>query len=430
MLVPQVSLDRRSGLDRRRVFRGGRRASDAVRAIAAAAIVTSFVSFGSVAAAQTRPPRDTSAQTGRRAVPRVPKTPAEAPVTPPAQPPAPAPTPAPAPAPAPPAPTPAPPAPAPQPPAVPAPPAPAVGMRFGVHVDSLAKADSHGLPVSFGVFWMGSWTQKYGWGYAEQQLANARARGITPVVHWWYWGDDISPDCVERGCQDNRQGVWKDRATWYRMTRELAAVIERTMGGREAIVILESEFNKGGTEGYEPFDGYLLDQIVELHRVAGVKVVLGFGNWGLSNWARFDRAASAADMVGTQLLRSSVREASTYHQAVDTLISGATHLNNTFRKPSFIIDLALSSYPSAEYEQIQEKVVRQLFERLGELKALGVTGMIWRAIVDDPTVDLSNYHGMAERHWGFVRADGTEKPAFRPFADGLRSAAAAALARR
>jgi hypothetical protein len=43
-------------------------------------------------------------------------------------------------------------------------------------------------------------------------------------------------------------------------------------------------------------------------------------------------------------------------------------------------------------------------------------------------MDLSNYHGVAERFWGFVRADGSRKPAFTPFADGIRAAAAAALA--
>ena len=284
--------------------------------------------------------------------------------------------------------------------------------------------------MNFSVFWMGSWTQKYGWGYAEQSLAAAKARGLTPVVHWWYWGDDISPDCVERGCEDKRQGVWKDRATWYRMTRELGAVIGKTMQGAETIVIVETEFNKGGIEQYEAFDGYLLDQIVELHRIPGVKVVVGFGNWGLSNWARFDRAASAADLVGTQLLRSSVRDAATYQQAVDTLVSGVAHLNNTFRKPSLVIDLALSSYPSAEYEAHQEAVVRTLFQRSGELQALGATGVIWRAIIDDGSMDTSNYHGMAERYWGFVRSDGSEKPAFRPFIDGMRAAAAAALASR
>ena len=125
-----------------------------------------------------------------------------------------------------------------------------------------------------------------------------------------------------------------------------------------------------------------------------------------------------------------MRDASTYQQAVDTLVSGVTHLNNTFRKPSLVIDLALSSYPSAEYEAHQEAVVRTLFQRAGELQTLGATGLIWRAIIDDASIDTSNYHGMAERFWGFVRSDGSEKPAFRPFIDGMRAAAAAALALR
>jgi len=45
-------------------------------------------------------------------------------------------------------------------------------------------------------------------------------------------------------------------------------------------------------------------------------------------------------------------------------------------------------------------------------------------------MDLSNYHGVAERHWGVIRADGSEKPAFRPFADGIRAAAAVVVAAR
>ena len=303
-------------------------------------------------------------------------------------------------------------------------------MRFGAHMDSIPTTETYGVPMQYGVFWMGSWTQKYGWGYAEQQLIAARDRGITPVVQWWYWGDDISPACVEQGCQDTRQNVWKDKATWYRMTRELAAVIANTMGGREVIVVLENEFNKGGIEGYEAFDGYLLDQVVELHRTPGIKAALAFGNWGLSNWARFDRSAAAADYVGTQLLRSSVRDAATYHQAVDTLITGATHLNNTFRKPSLIVDLGISSYPSSEYELYQEAIVRSLFQRLGELKTVGVAGLIWREMVDNATMSTSNYHGIAERFWGVVRADGSRKPAFQPFVDGIRAATAAALAAR
>lgn len=396
----EVPVERRAGGDRRKVFRGGRRAGDLARAAAAAGMLPLAVVAGlavpGAQAPQSRPPRDTSVPTGRKAIPRTPPaTPSDSRGTTP--PPAPAPAPVPEPA-----------------------PVNLPRMRFGVPVDALAAAGTRGVEMNFGVFWTGAWTQKYGWGYAEDNLEAARRKGITPVVHWWYWGDDISPACVERGCEDTRQGVWKDRATWYRMTRELAGTIRETMRGAETIVIVETEFNKGGIEGYEPFDGYLLDQIVELRRVPGVKVVVGFGNWGLNNWPRFNRAAAAADYVGTQLLRSSVRDAATYQQAVDTLVSGAAHLRNTFRKPSLVIDLALSSYPSATYEAHQAAVVTELFARLGELKSLGVTGIVWRAMADDPAFDTSNYHGVAERHWGFIRADGSAKPALRPFIDGIR----------
>lgn len=335
---------------------------------------------------QSRAPREGSTPTGRKALPR---TPASTPVATPAPEPAPVPSPLPA-------------------------------MRFGAPVDALTHADRQGIAMQFGVFWMGAWTAKHGWDYAEDNLNAARRRGITPIVHWWYWGDDISPACVARGCEDDRQGVWKDRTAWYRMTRELASTIRETMHGAETIVVVETEFNKGGIEAWEPFDGYLLDQILELQRVPGVKVAVSFGNWGLEHWARFNRAAAAADYVGTQLLRSSVRDAETYRQAVDTLIAGTAHLGDTFRKPSLVIDLALSSYPASSYEQHQADVVAELFTRLPELKAHGVTGIVWRAIEDDPSFDTSNYHGLAERHWGVIRADGSAKPALRPFIDGIR----------
>jgi hypothetical protein len=298
-------------------------------------------------------------------------------------------------------------------------------MRFGADMDSLERASRKNLPMAFGTFWVGSWTARHGWGYAESQLRAAKQRNVTPVINWWYWGDDISPQCVEQGCRDARQNVAKDKATWYRMSNELAALIDRTMGARETIVVLETEFNKGGIETFEPFDGYLADLAKMFHSRGNVKVVIGFGNWGRSHWSRFDRAVAAADYVGTQLLQSSVRDASTYAGAVDTLITGARFAQDRFHKPSFIVDLALSSYPAASYEARQAAVTRELFTRMPELKAAGVRGILYRMIADDPKFDASNYHGVAERHWGLLRADGSEKPAFAAFAAGVRREARA-----
>jgi len=297
-------------------------------------------------------------------------------------------------------------------------------MQFGVDVDSVKKTQSLGAPVAYGALWVGPWIQKYGWGGVEAQLKEARARGVTPVINWWYWGDDISPKFVEQGGDDRYQHVHKDKATWTRMSRELADLIDRTSGHRGAIVVLETEFNKNGIETYKPFDDLLAEQMQIFHQKPNIKVAIGFGNWGREHWNQFARAVAECDFLGTQLLQSSVRDSSTYLKAVDTLVSGAKELQQKFHKPSLVIDLALSSYPESKYAQYQADVVKELFERLPELKQAGVQGVIWRQVADDPKFDTTNYHGVAERYWGLLHADGTPKPAFQPFVIGVKAEAA------
>src|SRR5687767_14212707 len=118
------------------------------------------------------------------------------------------------------------------------------------------------------------------------------------------------------------------------------------------------------------------------------------------------------------MLRSSVREESHYGDAVDTMISSARYLQSAFGKPSLVTDLALSSFPSGDFERAQALVAAQVFARIGELKDAGVRGVLYRMLVDNPAFDTSNYHGEAERHWGLLRADGSEKPAFAHFVAG------------
>jgi hypothetical protein len=293
-------------------------------------------------------------------------------------------------------------------------------MHFGMDATAAGTAASKGMPLTYGSLWAGAWNQKWGWGGIETQLQTAKAHGLVPVIQWWYWGDDISPNCVEQGCQDRYQQVWKDKATWYRLSNELADLVARVMGpGSTAVVIVEPEFNKNGIETYEPFDGYLADHAQFFH-ARNQQVVITFGNWGQSEWTRFDRAVAAADYLGTQVLYSSVRESSTeYLSGAQRLIDGAVVLQSMFGKPCFVTDFAFSSYPAPTYEIYQNTVVQDIFGRLGELKAAGVRGMVWRMLSDDPNFDTSNYNGMAERYWGLLRADGSEKPSFASFLQGM-----------
>jgi hypothetical protein len=195
------------------------------------------------------------------------------------------------------------------------------------------------------------------------------------------------------------------------------------MGGRETIVVLETEFNKNGMDHYAPFDKDLADQIRIFHARPGIKVVLGLGNWGRRSWGNFPEAIASSDLLGIQLLQSSVHDSASYAQAPETLVSAARYIHTQFHKPSLVVDLGLSSY-GPHYEESQKNAIAELFERLPEMKAAGVEGIIWRAVADNPRFDTANYHGEAERHWGLLRADGSAKPAFAAFTSGVRAEAA------
>jgi hypothetical protein len=295
-------------------------------------------------------------------------------------------------------------------------------MQFGFDAKSVDRARSRGIPVAYGSTWAGSWVQKYGWGGIEDDLKKSKAAGVVPVVQWWYWGDDISPSSIENGVTDRYQGVRKDRATWTKLSNELADLIKRVGGGNAtALVVIETEFNKNGVENYEPFDGYLAEQAEIFHR-RGLKVVIGFGNWGQPLWKNFDRAVASADLLGTMALQSSVRDAATYMSGADQLLNAARYFQKNFGKPTLVTDFAFSSYPEPAYGANQAAVVADIFRRMPDFRAAGVQGMVWRMLFDDPAFDTNNYHGVAERFWGLIHADGTAKPAFQEFLSGALAA--------
>jgi hypothetical protein len=291
-------------------------------------------------------------------------------------------------------------------------------MNFGFDIKSVMRARELGVPVTYGSTWAGPWVQKFGWEGVAGDLRAAKSAGAVPVVQWWYWGDDISPRCVEDGCNDRYHGVRKDRATWSRLSNELADLIVSTSGlAPQPLVVIETEFNKNGIETYEAFDGYLAEQAA-IFRARGIKVVVSFGNWDQPRWKNFDRAIASTDLIGTMALQSSIRDASTYLSGADHLLGAARFAHATFGKPTLVTDVGFSSYPEASYERYQDTVIRDIFRRMDEFRAAGVQGMIWRMLSDDPSFDINNYHGVAERHWGLLHADGRPKPAFLPFLNG------------
>jgi hypothetical protein len=299
----------------------------------------------------------------------------------------------------------------------------APAVSFGMTSAAAADQAAAGVKPDYGTFWIGPWTLSSGWGYADDQMVKMKSAGVTPAIHFYYWGDDITPTCVENGCWSNLHNTHKDRAKWNQLGDQLGDHMKSKMQGARVVVFLESEFNKGGISSYEPFDGYLADMAKRIKaKYPSAVIVLGFGNWDSGKWGNFDRAAAASDLVGLQAMRGSTKDSSTAYNAVyDSTLSGVKTLQSLFRKPIMLTDVALSSYPEPGYLSMQRDNLQKFFTGMPALQAAGVNSMIYRSWKDTPTMDLANYYGQAERHWGLTWSDGALKPAGKVWVDGVKA---------
>jgi PKD repeat protein len=298
----------------------------------------------------------------------------------------------------------------------------AVGL--GVTVDGAAAVKAVGGSGTYASFWAGAWMATSGWGGLDGAIASARAAGATPLVYWYYWGDSISPACVESGCSG------KSRAQWDAMTTTLVGHLQGDLAGAPAVVVLENEFNKNGVDAasYAPtFDAYLAAKAVALHQVPNATVVLGFGGWGEGSWGLFPKAIAASDLVGFQTMRASTRDTvASYTGAPDRIAQLVAAASGVGARGSFLYDLALSSYPDATWEGYQNQTLAAILAKAPALAQQGLAGIVYREVNDNPGMSPANYYGYAEQHWGLRDSGGTPKAAWGTWTGGAAPAPAPA----
>lgn len=278
----------------------------------------------------------------------------------------------------------------------------AAAFGTGVDADSLTQMKNAGATPQYGQTWVGRWMQTYGWSGFESDLRNMKAAGVTPVVMWYYYGDSISPNCVEHGCDG------RTKSEWDSMARTMATKAHAIMGSTKFHVVLEPEFQKNGIQHWETFDGYLENQARIIDGIAtGAEIVVGFGHWG--GWERFDRAVAASDMVGFQVLRGSTRDSTT--AAIDSasyMIRLANDLKANFGKPIMVFDFGIATYGG--WDWVQEKAIQNVIAKRSELDAAGIQVIVWRYVHDND--HSSGYFGAAESSWGVLRKDGSRKSGY------------------
>lgn len=297
-------------------------------------------------------------------------------------------------------------------------------VLFGMGANTIHKEAAAGVAPDLATFWVGPWTLKHGWGGPDGQMSSLRSAGVTPAIHFYYWGDDITPTCIENGCWSSLHSAQKDKAGWQRLAQELVDHMWSKMGGEPVMIFLETEFNKGGASNYEPLDGYLAEKANFFHdNYPNAKIVMALGNWNSAAWGNFDRTAAASDYVGIQGMRGSTRDSeASYDNLYEATLSGANKLKTLFNKPIVIQDVALSSYPEPYYLNKQANELSQFFSGLPALKTAGVEAILYRTWQDNPNMDLANYYGEAERHWGMTQAySGEYKPAASVWIEGVKA---------
>jgi hypothetical protein len=279
----------------------------------------------------------------------------------------------------------------------------AAAMAYGVDAAGVREAKAAGWTPKYGQIWVGAWTARYGWSGLDSSLAALRDAGVTPVIEWYYWADQISVNCVKYGCAGRSVGQWNQMAT------TLAQHVRKVMGDRPALIVLESEFNKNGISGWEEFDGHLVNQErIFRQNAPNAKLVVGFGAWG--GYERFDRAAAGADYVGFQMMRATTRNSAwDVTHAGDAALATVRALRNAFHKPVILHDLAIGSY-GANGQKLQNDAIYRLGWLKGSLQAAGLQGIVWRYVRDNGY--SSGYFGPAESTWGLKTASGAPKPAW------------------
>jgi hypothetical protein len=285
---------------------------------------------------------------------------------------------------------------------------PATGMRFGIDAKSIDRFEELAGPPDYATVWVGKWNLDHGWRDTDAALQAIRSQGVTPAIHFYYWGDDMGPGCLWQGCNG------KSQADWDRLAYELVEHLGNDLQGGPALVILESEFNKRGVEWDEGLDELLAAKAAAIKSgYPAAQVVLGLGNWYPQAWGTWDRAASQSDYIGLQALAGSTHDSpEEVVTLADQTLAGVETARELFGKPVVIQDVAVSSYPEPDHLETQGAALANFAEGLPALKQAGVEAVLYRTYLDSPTMALHNHYAQAERHWGLAWHDtGELKPA-------------------
>ncbi len=283
-----------------------------------------------------------------------------------------------------------------------------VSLRRGKRwVATLAELDRLALRVDLLQMWLPrGWDESW---IDRKQLKAMAARGITPVVVHYYFGDAISRQRVE-----SQRKQW--RASLRRMTRLLRM-------DAPVLVILEPEFNSAPPEGetaITSWPGFAeeLREAAEMIRAQAPNVRVGTCPGDFPGTPNLEPVlgpvADDLDFLAFQEMRAVSdpdAQRSGYLSVGQAAVDYAGYLKRAFKRPILLGYVAVSSHGG--WEEPQHDALRDLLAHRRALREAGVWGAIYFQLYDDP--EHRGYFGAAERQFGLISSDGRSKPALEAF---------------
>lgn len=252
----------------------------------------------------------------------------------------------------------------------------------------------------------------------QEQLRSLTARGITPVLVHYYFGDFISRERVE----SRRKG-------WYSSLWRMAKLVAIDA---PVLVVLEPEFNIApppGETAITDWPGFADDlrAAAQMIRKIAPNALIGVCPGDFLGPPDLERVLGPLvrhlDFIGFQEMRAGTDRAARREDYLDvgrSAVDFARYLKRAFGLPVLVGYVAVSSHGG--WEKRQAEALRSLVRRRKDLLDAGVFGVVYFQLRDDPK--HTGYFGPAEKHFGLLRADGSKKPAFEVF-QGLGSRPAA-----
>ena len=250
--------------------------------------------------------------------------------------------------------------------------------------------------------------------YSEKEINGKLVeKGYVPIFIFYWFADDISPSFVK-----------KHKKEYFQTLKRFSKYLQKIKGKK--IVILNPEFNENGIVNSREFDLLQINSIFLIKKEnpdALVGICLGdFGDysviWDEKNWKLYKPSmlysAKIADFIAFQEMRALNKNST--EEILDVplrALAFATYLHKTYKKPTFLAYLAISSY-GKNGEKIQKKVMREFKKLLPLFRASAdLMGVNLFHFIDFPK--HNGYFGKAEKFFGIKKANGKPKPAFYEF---------------